>query len=151
MNSPILWTGVTLTALAVTADSLGAEPSYRSHPPMRPLPAATSRPMDKGPAYFVDPVKGDDRNEGSKEKPWKTLNHALKQHQGGPLKPGDTLYLRGGTYYEAVSVASSSTTRPTPGSRSPAAPTGSFARPNPMPPAAASAISATRWFLCFAT
>src|SRR5262249_59640676 len=30
---------------------------------------------------------------------WKTINHALKQ-----LKPGDTLYLRSGTYYESVGV-----------------------------------------------
>jgi hypothetical protein len=25
-------------------------------------------------------VKGDDRNDGGKEKPWKTVNHALKRH-----------------------------------------------------------------------
>jgi hypothetical protein len=82
-----------------------AEPTYRSHPPVRPLPAASNRPMDQGPAYFVDPVKGDDRNEGTEQKPWKTLNHALRQRQGGPLKPGDTLYLRGGTCYECATVA----------------------------------------------
>jgi len=81
-----------------------AGPTYRSHAPMRPLPVPSSRSMEEGPAYFVDPVKGDDRNEGTKEKPWKTINRAVKQRQGGPLKPGDTVYLRGGTYYESVAV-----------------------------------------------
>jgi hypothetical protein len=77
-----------------------ARPTYRSHAPMRPLPAPSNRPLDKGPAYFVDPVKGQDRQEGSKEKPWRTVSQAVKR-----LKPGDTLYLRGGIYYECVTIA----------------------------------------------
>jgi hypothetical protein len=60
--------------------------------------------MDRGPAYFVDPVKGVDRQEGTREKPWKTLAHAIER-----LKPGDTLYLRGGTYHEAVTLSRSGT------------------------------------------
>src|SRR6516162_4447977 len=68
--------------------------SFRSHPPMRALPVPSDRPMDKGPAHFVDPVKGADRNEGTQQAPWKTIGHAVKQ-----LKLGDSLYLRGGTYY----------------------------------------------------
>jgi hypothetical protein len=56
--------------------------------------------MDRGPAYFADPVRGADTSAGSREQPWKTIGHAL-----GRLKPGDTLYLRGGTYYEAVAVS----------------------------------------------
>ena len=77
-----------------------------SHPPTRPLPTASDRPMDKGPARFVDAAKGDDQNDGSQAKPWKTLQHAAAQ-----LKPGDTLYLRGGIYYEHVTVTSSGTRR----------------------------------------
>ncbi len=77
-----------------------AAPPYRSHPPLRPLPVASVRPMDQGPAKFVDPIKGDDANAGSEAKPWRTLGHAIPQ-----LKPGDTLYLRGGTYYENVAIA----------------------------------------------
>src|SRR5437867_2863494 len=73
---------------------------FASHAPMRSLPIAVKRPMGTGPAYFVDPVKGVDRQEGTQEKPWKTVNHALKR-----LKPGDTLYLRGGVYYESVTMA----------------------------------------------
>jgi hypothetical protein len=62
---------------------------------MRPLPAAMDRPMAGGPKLCVDATRGDDKNVGSLESPWRTLGHALRQ-----LKPGDTLYLRGGVYYE---------------------------------------------------
>lgn len=40
---------------------------------------------------------GDDRSDGSKERPWKTLAHAAKQ-----LKPNTVIYLKGGTYYGPV-------------------------------------------------
>jgi len=76
----------------------GPAPSnYASHPPMRPLPVPSSRPMADGPAYFADAKKGDDGNPGTKEKPWRTIQHGIDQ-----LKLGDTLYLRGGIYYENV-------------------------------------------------
>jgi len=77
----------------------GAQPKVVTHTPTRPVPTATPREMNSGPAFFVDPNKGDDANPGSKENPWKTLAHAVKQ-----LKPGDTLYLHGGTYYEHVTL-----------------------------------------------
>jgi len=77
------------------APAFGAE--VRSHPPMRALPVASARPQADGPALFVDAAKGDDANDGSLAKPWKTLAHAIPK-----LQPGDTLYLRGGTYYERV-------------------------------------------------
>jgi hypothetical protein len=64
--------------------------------PMRPLPMAMQGPLTAGPKYFVDAAKGDDSHTGSEAAPWKTLGHALHQ-----LKPGDTLYLRGGVYYES--------------------------------------------------
>ncbi|MCH7727651.1 MAG: hypothetical protein IH991_14390, partial [Planctomycetes bacterium] len=69
----------------------------RSHPALRPLPEASDRPMSKGPAFFVDATKGRDENDGSKTAAWKTVAHALAQ-----ISAGDTLYLRGGTYYEHV-------------------------------------------------
>lgn len=75
----------------------GAEEEIRSHQPLRPLPKPTDRPMSNGPAFFVDSKKGWDENAGTKEKPWKTIAHALQQ-----IGAGDTLYLRGGTYYERV-------------------------------------------------
>lgn len=72
---------------------------YPSHPPMRPLPVPSRRPMSDGPAYFVDADNGDDQQDGSKSRPWRTVQFAVAQ-----LAPGDTLYLRGGTYYERVDV-----------------------------------------------
>jgi len=68
-----------------------------SHSPMRPLPSPSSRPMADGPARFVDARRGSDRQDGSKSRPWKSIQHAVAQ-----LAPGDTLYLHGGTYYERV-------------------------------------------------
>jgi hypothetical protein len=71
---------------------------------MRPLPAAWGGPLAGGPKLYVDAARGDDRNAGTAATPWKTLAHALRQ-----LKPGDTLYLRGGTYYEKVALTRSGT------------------------------------------
>ncbi|MBI2481830.1 MAG: right-handed parallel beta-helix repeat-containing protein [Planctomycetia bacterium] len=68
-----------------------------SHPPMRLLPAASSRPLAEGRALYADAANGNDAQDGSRERPWHTVNHALRR-----LLPGDVLYLRGGTYYENV-------------------------------------------------
>ncbi len=48
-------------------------------------------------AVFADPSKGDDSQDGSEAHPWRTMQHAIEQ-----LRPGQTLYLRGGTYFEHV-------------------------------------------------
>lgn len=73
--------------------------SYRSHPPLRIPPPPARRPMATGPCFFVDSQKGDNQAGGTENAPWRTLAHALDQ-----LQPGQTLYLRGGTYYENVKV-----------------------------------------------
>jgi Right handed beta helix region len=49
-------------------------------------------------------VHGNDGNPGSLDRPWRTLAFALSQ-----LRPGDTLFLRGGTYLERPTVAASGT------------------------------------------
>lgn len=77
---------------------------FLSHPPTRPLPAATARPLGAGPGYFVDARNGRDDADGSPQRPWKTLAHAI-----GRLRPGDTLYLRGGLYYERVTIRAAGT------------------------------------------
>ena len=46
--------------------------------------------------YYLAP-DGDDKNPGTKSRPWGTLQHSVER---GSLSPGDTLYLRGGTYFE---------------------------------------------------
>lgn len=78
--------------------------AFPSHPPMRPLPVPAIREWATGPRRFVDAVRGDDAAGGSEQSPWKTLRHAFRQ-----LSPGDTLYLRGGTYYEKPSLSRSGT------------------------------------------
>lgn len=76
-----------------------AESRTASHPPLRTAPAPSQRPLASGPAYFVDGGGGNDQNDGSRDKPWKTINRALTS-----IHAGDTLYLRGGTYYEQVAL-----------------------------------------------
>jgi len=75
-----------------------------SHPAMRSLPVTRQTPLAKGAKRFVDAVRGQDSAAGTPAQPWKSLRHALRQ-----LHPGDTLYLRGGTYYECVSLTRSGT------------------------------------------
>jgi Protein of unknown function (DUF1565) len=88
--------GIALFLVAGAAPAVG-QTTFSSHPPMRSLPVASKRPLAKGPTYFVHPTQGDDTQDGSEARPWKTIQHGVKR-----LKPGDTLYLRGGTYYEKV-------------------------------------------------
>ena len=70
--------------------------------PMRPLPTASSRPAPVGRTFFVDPRVGDDQNDGGPQRPWRTIARGLKQ-----VTAGQTLCLRGGTYYEHVVVPGS--------------------------------------------
>lgn len=53
--------------------------------------------------YYVSP-NGNDANPGTIDLPWQTVNRSVT----GRL-PGDTVYLRGGSYHEQVSVSSSGT------------------------------------------
>lgn len=96
-----------LATLAVVAsvmapfDCLAANDAV-SHPAMRPLQLPRQQPIADGPARFVDAVRGKDANDGTKQTPWKSLKHSLRQ-----LRPGETLYLRGGVYYEHASLTRS--------------------------------------------
>jgi hypothetical protein len=76
-----------------------------THAPMRPLPAASDRPAAAGTVLHVDP-KGDAAGDGSAKRPWKTIEAAVKK-----LRPGDTLYLHGGTYFESVTIAAAGTAK----------------------------------------
>lgn len=93
---------VAAMALDIRIADAAAKATYRSHPPMRPLPVAANREVVTGAKLFVDAARGDDAASGAEQAPWKTLRHALRQ-----LKPRNTLYLRGGTYYEKVSLSRS--------------------------------------------
>ena len=89
-----------LAALAMSSLEAAETATYRSHPPMRPMPQPAKRPLGKGPARFVDGTRGSDDNDGSEQHPWRTIQHAVNQ-----LTPGDTLYARGGVYHEHVEVS----------------------------------------------
>lgn len=75
-----------------------------THPAMRTVPETPLRKLSDGPARFVDSERGDDAQTGSEAQPWKTLRYALRQ-----LEPGDTLYLRAGTFYERPVLSRSGT------------------------------------------
>jgi len=83
--------------VAVIAGLAGRAEAKPSHAAMRPLPVASDRPLASGPAYYVDPVKGDAAGDGSQGKPWKSIAASVAR-----LKAGDTLVLRAGTYFESV-------------------------------------------------
>src|SRR4051794_9397114 len=96
LRRPLFHLGLGFLLIAGILRASGA-PAYQSHPPQRPLPVALQQPLRAEPAFFVDGAKGDDSADGSMAKPWKTIQHGAER-----LKPGDTLYLRGGVYYEKV-------------------------------------------------
>jgi parallel beta-helix repeat protein len=67
--------------------------------------AATLPDTASGANYYVA-TDGNDTNSGSQNSPFATLNKGAAL-----LKPGDTLYVRGGTYHQSVYVGASGTTR----------------------------------------
>lgn len=67
-------------------------------PEARPAPPRKAR-APGGATYFVAPT-GSDQNPGTRERPFQTIRKGI-----GVLKPGDTLYLRGGRYPEAIEVS----------------------------------------------
>lgn len=58
--------------------------------------SAKAASSPSGTVYYVSPT-GADANNGAESAPWRTVAHGLAS-----LKPGDTLYLMGGTYVENV-------------------------------------------------
>jgi len=98
------WNLVALTLVLLASNADGAEVKILSHPPQRPLPQAMTSDLTKGPVLYVDAAKGNDANDGSLDKPFKTLQHGVNQ-----LQAGDTLYLREGVYHETVYLTQSGT------------------------------------------
>ena len=52
-----------------------------------------------GNSYYVSSVDGSDANPGSITQSWRTIQHAVNS-----VNPGDTIYLRAGTYQEQVKI-----------------------------------------------
>ena len=61
-------------------------------PPAPPPPAPAPPAMGTGLTYVISPA-GSDGGAGTLQSPWQTIAHASQF-----LRPGDTLYARGGTY-----------------------------------------------------
>lgn len=74
-------------ARAPAAAVAAAQPSACADPPSRDAPS-------HGRQLFVSP-EGHDADAGDRMHPWRTIQHAVEQ-----LRPGDTLFLRRGTYRE---------------------------------------------------
>jgi len=96
-----MWRAYVLAIVALTATSRGD-----SLPSPRGLPVPSQRPLDKGTLFYVDAAHGDDKADGSKDKPWKTIAHGVNK-----LGPGATLVLRGGVYYEEVTLTLAGTAK----------------------------------------
>ena len=88
-----------LSVLTLAGISQLSAAEFASHPPVRPLPQAIQRALGTGPAKYVDIQRGDNAFAGTQAKPWKTIGHAVAK-----LQPGETLYLRAGTYYEHITA-----------------------------------------------
>ena len=80
---------------------ISAEETWKSHRPLRVVPAATNRALPSGPMLVVDAAKGDDGNAGNPAAPLRTVQVAINRGV-----PGTTVVLRGGVYFERVIIAS---------------------------------------------
>jgi hypothetical protein len=89
-----------LMALSLILAAGAGAVEFQSHPPLQRVQPPSARPIAAGPARYADAARGDDSNPGTEKAPWKTINHAFTQ-----LAAGDTLYLRGGRYFEQVYCA----------------------------------------------
>ena len=82
-------------ALILTLVSCGARSAHEA--PGRERETIPTEPP--GGAIFYVATDGDDSNPGSLAQPWRTIQHAAET-----VGPGDTVYVRGGVYNEAVTV-----------------------------------------------
>jgi hypothetical protein len=95
-------TAVMLAVSTLAVAPICAAEEKFSTPPLAVLPTPSDRPKADGPARFVDAEKGSDDHDGSEAKPWRTVMRGLSG-----TAAGETLYLRGGVYYENVRLATS--------------------------------------------
>ena len=79
---------------------LAATPPQGSHPALHKPVFSGDTDLPEEAVYFVEPLAGNDANAGSKDQPWRSIQHGLTQ-----LTAGDTLILRGGIYYENVTCS----------------------------------------------
>ncbi len=88
----------------VDFDGLFVDPPRPDPIPQIPTatPVFTATPVSPAGMYYVA-TNGNDTNPGTIDRPWKSIQYAVNR-----LSAGNTLYVRGGTYYESVTVSNSS-------------------------------------------
>ncbi|MDH2428941.1 right-handed parallel beta-helix repeat-containing protein [Sphaerisporangium sp. TRM90804] len=86
------------TTGAWTTLDTNAAPARETWGTAGPLKLGTARYPVPAAAKFVA-TTGNDKNDGSRQKPWRTLGHAVKT-----AKSGATIVVRGGIYHEYVQV-----------------------------------------------
>ncbi len=67
--------------------------------------AADSSPtptLSRSGNVFYVATNGDDANAGTADRPWRSIQHAADT-----MSPGDTVFIRGGTYHESVTISQS--------------------------------------------
>ena len=138
-----------LCCFSIAAATFAAEPKYASHPPQRPLPVVSNRPMDKGPAKFVDVAAATTRlparrtHRGSRSvtpsgnsagrhalPPRRNLLRATRssRSRARPRRRSRSARTPANRSSSTAACVSSTTTRPAVGSPSPAAPKESTSR-----------------------
>ncbi|MCA9122574.1 MAG: hypothetical protein H6822_03535 [Planctomycetaceae bacterium] len=95
----LVWFVTTTCLVSLIGAAFTVAGEFASHQPVRPLPQSATRPLDQSPRKYVDGQHGDDASEGTIDRAWRTLGHAVTK-----LEPGDTLVLRAGIYHEHVSA-----------------------------------------------
>lgn len=93
----------TVSRYATTGEFAEIDVPTSTGPVQVVLPRRTYTFRPAGRTYYLAPA-GNDANDGSAERPWKTFAHAL-----GRLRPGDLLYVRAGDYAEPFTVKVSGT------------------------------------------
>jgi hypothetical protein len=98
MRRGVAGSGVTLVLLV--APLLGCSEEQvvvtANTPPTHEAVAAPTVPVSRKLVRYVSPT-GDDDNLGSRDRPWRTLEWALRR-----IYDGQVLYVRGGTYHETI-------------------------------------------------
>lgn len=90
---------VVLVSLA-SSSLFAVDDAWKSHRPLRVAPGASNRALPNGAMLVVDAAKGDDGNVGTQAAALRTVQVAINR-----ATPGTTIVLRGGVYFERLTIA----------------------------------------------
>lgn len=77
-----------------------AADAWKSHRPLRVAAAPSNRPLPTEQLFVVDAARGDDEHEGTQAAPLQSVQVAINR-----ATPGTTIVLRGGVYFERLTIA----------------------------------------------